>query len=126
FDAVVRRLRAAGFAADDLQVLGPSARKMNLVARLHGTGKRRPLILLGHLDVVAARRDDWSLDPFKLTERDGYFYGRGTEDMKSLVAMWVATLIRFKKEGHRADRDLILALTADEENGPDDGVVWLL
>jgi acetylornithine deacetylase/succinyl-diaminopimelate desuccinylase-like protein len=96
------------------------------VARLRGTGKQKPILLLGHLDVVAARRDDWSLDPFKLTEKDGYFYGRGTEDMKSLVALWVATVIRFKKEGYKPDRDLILALTADEENGPENGVVWLL
>jgi acetylornithine deacetylase/succinyl-diaminopimelate desuccinylase-like protein len=123
---VARRLRAAGWGKDEVQVFGPSPRKGNLVARLRGTGKRKPILLLGHLDVVAARRDDWSLDPFKLTEKDGYYYGRGTEDMKSLVALWVATLIRFKKEGYHPDRDLILALTADEENGPENGVVWLL
>jgi acetylornithine deacetylase/succinyl-diaminopimelate desuccinylase-like protein len=125
-DAVAKRLRAAGFAAADVKVLGPSARKGNLVARLRGTGKRKPIVLLGHLDVVAAKRDDWSLEPFKLTEKDGHFYGRGTEDMKSLVALWTATLLRFKKEGYRPDRDLILALTADEENGPENGVKWLL
>ena len=125
-EAVRRRLVAAGWSKKEIQVFGPSSKKGNLVARLQGTGKRKPLILLGHLDVVAARRDDWSLEPFKLTEKDGYFYGRGTEDMKSLVALWVATLIRFKKEGYRPDRDLILVLTADEENGPDNGVVWLL
>ena len=125
-EAVRRRLVAAGWSKKEIQVFGPSPKKGNLVARLPGTGKRKPLILLGHLDVVAARRDDWSLEPFKLTEKDGYFYGRGTEDMKSLVALWVATLIRFKKEGYRPDRDLILVLTADEENGPDNGVVWLL
>jgi acetylornithine deacetylase/succinyl-diaminopimelate desuccinylase-like protein len=125
-ELVARRLRAAGWAAGDVKVIGPSARKKNLVARLEGTGKRKPLLLLGHLDVVAARREDWSFDPFVLTERDGYFYGRGTEDMKSLVALWVASVIRFKKEGRRPDRDLILALTADEENGPENGVAWLL
>src|SRR5207248_886794 len=125
-EAVARRLRAAGWSKDEVQLFGPSPRKGNLVARLRGTGRRQPILLLGHLDVVAARRDDWSLDPFKLTEKDGYYYGRGTEDMKSLVALWVATLIRFKKEGYRPDRDLILALTADEENGPENGVVWLL
>jgi acetylornithine deacetylase/succinyl-diaminopimelate desuccinylase-like protein len=125
-EAVARRLRAAGWPSEDVQVFGPSPRKGNLVARLRGTGKRKPILLLGHLDVVAARKDDWSLDPFKLTERDGYYYGRGTEDMKSLVALWVATAIRFKKEGRALDRDLILALTADEENGPENGVVWLL
>jgi acetylornithine deacetylase/succinyl-diaminopimelate desuccinylase-like protein len=124
--AIARRLRAAGWPAKDVQVLGPSPRKGNLVARLHGSGKRRPVILLGHLDVVAARRDDWTLDPFKLTERDGYFYGRGTGDMKSLVALWVATALRFRREGKPLDRDLILALTADEENGNENGVKWLL
>jgi acetylornithine deacetylase/succinyl-diaminopimelate desuccinylase-like protein len=125
-EAVARRLRAAGWPAGDVQVLGPSPRKGNLVARLHGSGRRRPLLLLGHLDVVAARRDDWSLEPFKLTERDGYFYGRGTEDMKSLVAIWVATALRLRQEGRKLDRDLILALTADEENGTENGVSWLL
>lgn len=124
--AVAKRLRAAGWAADEVHVFGPSARKQNLVARLRGTGAKKPILLLGHLDVVDARRDDWSIEPFKLTEKDGYFYGRGTEDMKSLVALWVATVIRFKKEGRRLDRDLILALTADEENGPENGVRWLL
>jgi acetylornithine deacetylase/succinyl-diaminopimelate desuccinylase-like protein len=125
-EAVARRLRAAGWRKDEIQIFGPSPHKGNLVTRLRGTGRRKPLLLLGHLDVVAAKRDDWSLDPFKLTERDGYFYGRGTEDMKSLVALWVSTLIRFKKEGVRPDRDIILALTADEENGPENGVEWLL
>jgi acetylornithine deacetylase/succinyl-diaminopimelate desuccinylase-like protein len=125
-EAVARRLRAAGWPAEDVHVFGPSPRKGNLVARLRGSGRRRPLLLLGHLDVVTARRDDWSLEPFKLTERDGYFYGRGTDDMKSLVALWVATAIRFQREGRRLDRDLILALTADEENGPENGVIWLL
>jgi len=125
-EAIAKRLRAAGWGKDEIQVFGPSPKKGNLVARLRGTGKRKPIILLGHLDVVAARRDDWSMDPFKLTEKDGYYYGRGTEDMKSLVSLWVATLIRFKKDGYKPDRDLILALTADEENGPENGVVWLL
>ena len=125
-EAIAKRLRAAGWGKDEIQVFGHSPKKGNLVARLRGTGKRKPIILLGHLDVVAARRDDWSMDPFKLTEKDGYYYGRGTEDMKSLVSLWVATLIRFKKDGYKPDRDLILALTADEENGPENGVVWLL
>ena len=125
-EAIAGRLRAAGWGKEEIHVFGPSSRKGNLVARLRGTGKRKPIILLGHLDVVAARRDDWSMDPFRLTEKDGYYYGRGTEDMKSLVSLWVATLIRFEKEGYRPDRDLILALTADEENGPENGVVWLL
>jgi acetylornithine deacetylase/succinyl-diaminopimelate desuccinylase-like protein len=125
-EAVARRLRAAGWPEADVHVFGPSPRKGNLVARLHGTGKRRPLLLLGHLDVVAARREDWSLDPFKLTERGGYFYGRGTADMKSLAAIWVATALRLRREGRPLDRDLILALTADEEIGKENGVQWLL
>jgi acetylornithine deacetylase/succinyl-diaminopimelate desuccinylase-like protein len=123
---LARRLRAAGWPARDIQVLGPSPRKGNLVARLRGTGKRKPLLLLGHLDVVPAKREDWSLDPFKLTERDGYFYGRGTEDMKSLIALWMATAIRMRREGWPLDRDVILAFTADEENGTENGVKWLL
>jgi acetylornithine deacetylase/succinyl-diaminopimelate desuccinylase-like protein len=124
--AVAKRLRAAGLPAADVQVLGPSPRRGNLVARLRGTGRARPLLLLAHLDVVDAHRTDWTVDPFVLTERDGYFYGRGTQDDKSLAAIWVDTLIRLRREGARLDRDLILALTADEENGPENGVAWLL
>jgi acetylornithine deacetylase/succinyl-diaminopimelate desuccinylase-like protein len=125
-EAVAARLRAAGFPAADIQVLGPSPRKGNLVARLHGSGRERPLLLLAHLDVVDARRSDWSLDPFRFTEQGGYFYGRGTQDDKSLAALWISTMIRLRREGRRLDRDVILALTADEEAGPEDGVAWLL
>jgi acetylornithine deacetylase/succinyl-diaminopimelate desuccinylase-like protein len=125
-EAIARRLKAAGWPGQDLETLGPSPRKGNLVARLHGSGKRRPLMLLGHLDVVAARRDDWSLDPFKLTERDGYFYGRGTEDMKSLVTFWIDAALRLREEKRPLDRDIIIALTADEENGTENGVEWLI
>jgi acetylornithine deacetylase/succinyl-diaminopimelate desuccinylase-like protein len=125
-EAVARRLRAAGWPEAECKVFGPSARKGNLVARLRGSGKRPPLMLLGHLDVVEARRDDWSLDPFKLTEKDGYFYGRGSDDMKSLVALWVATVLRLRREAHPLDRDLLLVLTADEESGPENGMQWLL
>ena len=122
------RLKAAGFPAADVQVLGPNARKGNLVARLHGSGARRPLLLLAHLDVVEARKEDWSpdLDPFVFVERDGYFYGRGTSDDKAMAAIWVATLIRLKQEGFRPNRDIIVALTADEEGGGSNGVSWLL
>ena len=85
------------------------------------------LLLLAHLDVVEARREDWSVDPFTLLEKDGYFYGRGTGDDKAQAAIWVASLIRFKREGYRPSRDLIVALTADEEGGgPYNGVDWLL
>jgi len=124
--AMAQRLRDAGFPAADVVVLGPNDRKGNMVARLHGTGVHKPVLLIGHLDVVEARREDWTTDPFQFVERDGYYYGRGTQDMKSGDAIWVTTLIRFKREGYQPDRDLILALTADEEGGQSNGVDWLL
>src|SRR5579884_3847709 len=128
-EAVAARLRAAGFPDTDIFIGGAIPRKMNLVARYHGAGKRKPLLLLAHTDVVEAKREDWSpeFDPFKFTEKDGYYYGRGTADDKAQAAVWVATLIRFKREGFKPDRDIILALTADEEGGgPYNGVDWLL
>lgn len=127
--AMAARLKAAGYADEDVQVLVPAGapRKGNLVARLRGSGKGgRPLLLLAHLDVVEASRDDWSLDPFLLTEKDGYFYGRGTSDDKAMAAAWIANLIRYKREGFVPARDLIVALTADEETGTSNGVSWLL
>ncbi|HEV3275657.1 MAG TPA: M20/M25/M40 family metallo-hydrolase [Terriglobia bacterium] len=124
--AMAKRLLEAGFPPGDVQVLGPNPRKGNLVARLHGTGARKPILFICHTDVVEARREDWSLDPFKFTEKDGYFYGRGTEDIKEGDAILVTTFIRLKREGYRPDRDLILALTADEEGGTSNGVDWLL
>ena len=125
-EAMAARLRAGGFAADDVQVLGPNPKKQNLVARYRGTGSARPLLLLGHLDVVEARREDWSLDPFTFVERDGFFYGRGTSDMKDMDASWVANLLELKRQGYRPSRDIILALTADEESGDSNGAEWLL
>ena len=125
-EAMAARLKAAGFADADVQVLGPDPRKGNLVARLRGTGAKRPLLLLAHLDVVEAKREDWSFDPFVFREQDGYFYGRGTSDDKSMAAHFVANLIRLKAEGFRPERDLILALTADEEGGDFNGVDWLV
>jgi acetylornithine deacetylase/succinyl-diaminopimelate desuccinylase-like protein len=125
-DAVAARLKAAGFPAADVQVLGPDPRKGNLVARLRGTGAKRPLLLLAHLDVVEAKREDWSFDPFTFREQDGFFYGRGTSDDKSMAAHFVANLIRLKEEGFKPERDLILALTADEEGGTFNGVDWLV
>jgi acetylornithine deacetylase/succinyl-diaminopimelate desuccinylase-like protein len=125
-EAMARRLLDAGYAPGDVQVLGPSERKKNLVARLRGTGKHRPVLLIGHLDVVEARREDWTSDPFKFIEKDGFFYGRGTLDMKDGDAIMLASLIRLKKEGFRPSRDIILALTADEEGGSANGVDWLL
>jgi acetylornithine deacetylase/succinyl-diaminopimelate desuccinylase-like protein len=125
-EAVAQRFRAAGFPAADVSVLGPDERKKNLVVRLRGTGQRRPVLLIGHLDVVEARREDWSTDPFKLIEKDGYFYGRGTVDMKSGDAIMSVALLRLKQEGYRGSRDIILALTADEEDGCCNGVEWLV
>jgi acetylornithine deacetylase/succinyl-diaminopimelate desuccinylase-like protein len=127
-EAMAARLRAAGFAASDVQVLVPAPRKGNLVARLRGTGKRKPILLLAHTDVVDARREDWSVDPFKLTERDGYFYGRGTTDDKFMAAAFVANLIRYKQEGYTPERDIVVALEADEEIGDamGFGIRWLL
>jgi acetylornithine deacetylase/succinyl-diaminopimelate desuccinylase-like protein len=124
--AMARRLNAAGFPEADVQLAGANPRKLNLVARMHGSGKRKPLLLLAHLDVVEARREDWSLDPFVLTEKDGFFYGRGTGDDKAMAAIWIATLIRFRQEGFIPDRDLIVALTADEETGDSNGASWLV
>jgi acetylornithine deacetylase/succinyl-diaminopimelate desuccinylase-like protein len=126
-EAMAARLLAAGFPAADIQVLGPRPERANLVARLRGTGARKPILLIAHLDVVEANRADWSTDPFRFVEKDGYFYGRGTIDVKDGVAILVANFIRWRKEGYRPDRDLILALTANEETGgPENGVAWLL
>lgn len=124
--AMAKRLLDAGFPASDVQVLGPNDRKGNLVARLHGTGVHRPVLLIGHLDVVEARREDWTTDPFQFVEKDGYFYGRGTQDMKDGDAILITTFVRLKREGYKPDRDIILALTADEEGGKSNGVDWLL
>jgi acetylornithine deacetylase/succinyl-diaminopimelate desuccinylase-like protein len=125
-EAMARRLREAGFPDSDIQILGPNDRKKNLVVRLHGTGKHKPILLIGHLDVVEARREDWTTDPFKFVEKDGRFYGRGTQDMKNGDAIMMATLIRLKKERFQPSRDIILALTADEESGDSNGPDWLL
>src|SRR5258705_9502937 len=114
-EAMAARLRTAGLSESDVQVFTPAPRKGNLVARLRGTGARKPILLLAHLDVVEARREDWSVDPFKLIEKDDYFYGRGTADDKFMAAAFVANLIRYKQGGYKPDRDIILALENDEE-----------
>ncbi len=125
--AVTKRLNAAGFPAADIKQLGPTPTKGGLVARLRSAHPtKKPLLLLAHLDVVEAKREDWSVDPFKLLEQDGFFYGRGTLDDKAMAALFIANLITMKRDGTKTDRDVILALTADEEGGPDNGVDWLL
>ena len=125
-EAMAQRFRDAGFPNADIHVLGPNERKKNVVVRLYGSGKHKPVLLIGHLDVVEARREDWTTDPFKFVEQEGYFYGRGTSDMKDGDAIMSATLIRMKKEGYVPSRDIILAMTADEEGGTSNGVDWLI
>jgi acetylornithine deacetylase/succinyl-diaminopimelate desuccinylase-like protein len=128
-EAMAARLRAAGFPQEDVQVLGPIPNKRNMVARLHGRDHNaKPILFIGHLDVVQALKQDWApnLDPFKLNEIDGYFYGRGTSDIKEGDTFLVTSFIRLKQEGWVPPRDLILALTADEEGGDYNGVQWLL
>ena len=127
-EAMAARLKAAGFSDPDVQVFTPAPRKGNLVARLRGNGSRKPILLLAHLDVVEAKREDWSVDPFKLIEKDGYFYGRGSWDDKFMAAVFVANLIRYRQEGYKPDRDIVVALEADEEILDVDavGMQWLL
>ena len=127
--AMAKRFLDAGFAREDVQLLAPEAHpnKANLVVRLRGQGKDKPLLYLGHLDVVEAKPEDWNFNPFVLTEQDGWLYGRGVIDMLGQDAAMAAALIRLKQEGYLAQRDIILALTADEEAGGDaNGVNWLL
>jgi acetylornithine deacetylase/succinyl-diaminopimelate desuccinylase-like protein len=125
-EAMAARLRASGFRENDVIVAGPSDRKKNLVARYHGSGQKKPILFLGHLDVVEALRSDWTTNPFELVEKDGFFYGRGTQDMKEGDAILMMAFLRLKREGFVPNRDLILALTADEEGGTANGVDWLL
>ncbi|MCU1249870.1 MAG: Acetylornithine deacetylase [Edaphobacter sp.] len=127
-EAMRKRLLDAGFPAADLIILGPNPRKGNLVARLRGRpgSTLKPVLLLCHTDVVEAKREDWTTDPFVFTEKDGFFYGRGTQDMKDSDAAMVMAFLRMKRENYVPDRDLILALTADEEGGKSNGVDWLL
>src|SRR5215468_445009 len=125
-ESVASRFKAAGFPASDIFVGGVIPTKANVVVRYHGAGARKPILLLAHIDVVEAKREDWSFDPFVLLEKDGYFYGRGTVDDKAQAAVWVATLLRFKRENYKPDRDMILALTADEESGGHNGLDWVL
>jgi acetylornithine deacetylase/succinyl-diaminopimelate desuccinylase-like protein len=127
-EAMAARLRAAGFVDDDVQMFSPAPRKGNLVARLRGSGARKPILLLAHIDVVPANRDDWTVDPFKLTEQDGYFYARGSGDDKYMAAAFISNLIRYKQEGYKPDRDIVVALETDEEILDHDalGIQWLI
>jgi len=125
-EVVAARLRGAGVPAADIAQLGPSPTKGNLVARLHGSGAEKPLVLLAHLDVVEAKREDWSVDPFVLLEQDGYFYGRGTLDDKAMAAIFTTLFLRLASDHTPLRRDVVLALTADEEAGNENGVEWLL
>jgi acetylornithine deacetylase/succinyl-diaminopimelate desuccinylase-like protein len=125
--AMAARLRAAGFADSDVVVTEHAPRKGNLVARLRGRASgKKPILLLSHLDVVEAKPEDWTLPPFSFIEREGTFYGRGVADDKDEGAMHLAIIMRLKEEGFVPDRDIIVALTADEEGGPANGVEWLL
>jgi acetylornithine deacetylase/succinyl-diaminopimelate desuccinylase-like protein len=128
-EAAASRLKAAGFPDSDIHVGGAIDKKANLVVRYHGTGaqNKKPILLLAHTDVVEARPEDWTMDPFVLSEKEGFFYGRGTGDDKAQAAVWIANLIQYKKEGFKTDRDIIVALTADEEGGgPYSGINWLI
>src|SRR2546430_13181938 len=129
-EAMAARLRAGGLAAQDVQVIVPPGgpKKGNLVARYRGTGAKKPVMLLGHLDVVEAKREDWQRDPFKLVEENGYFYARGAADDKAMVAVFIANLIRYRQEGYRPGRDVILVATCAEEIVPSNfsGIVYLL
>jgi acetylornithine deacetylase/succinyl-diaminopimelate desuccinylase-like protein len=124
--AMQKRFLDAGFPAGDVQLFTPKPDKGDLVVRYHGKGARKPLLLLAHLDVVAALRSDWTTDPFKLVEKDGYYYARGSGDDKAMASIFVANMLRMKREGYVPDRDIILALTADEEGGNMNGAEWLV
>jgi acetylornithine deacetylase/succinyl-diaminopimelate desuccinylase-like protein len=123
-----KRFLEAGFPPEDVHLVGPDSSKQNLVVcfRAAGAADKRPVLFLCHMDVVQALRSDWSTDPFQFIEKDGYFYGRGTQDMKDSDAALVATFLRLHREGYRPKRDFILALTADEEGGKFNGAAWLV
>jgi acetylornithine deacetylase/succinyl-diaminopimelate desuccinylase-like protein len=125
-EAMAARLRSAGFPDRDIQVIGPDQQHKNMVLRYRGTGKLKPVLFICHLDVVEALREDWTDDPFTFLEKDGYFYGRGTTDVKNDDASLITNVIRLKKEGYMPNRYIIIALTADEEMGNANGVNWLI
>jgi len=126
--AMQKRFLDAGFPAEDVHLLGPDPNKQNLVVRMRASGSptQKPVLFLCHIDVVEALSSDWSTNPFAFVEKDGFFYGRGTQDMKESDAALVATFLRLHREGYKPRRDLILALTADEEGGKFNGAAWLV
>ena len=128
-DAITARLLGGGFTKADIHVLPEEKypNQVSVVVRYHGKGKGKPILWNCHIDIVDARPEDWTLPPFKFTEKDGYFYGRGTSDMKDQDAAVLATLLRLKKEGFVPDRDIIVAFTADEEGDwAQDGMRYLM
>jgi acetylornithine deacetylase/succinyl-diaminopimelate desuccinylase-like protein len=127
-EAMAAFLKKGGFPAADLHVISTGPRKGNLVARLRGDGTRKPILLLAHIDVVPAGSDKWTYDPFKFTEADGYFHGRGVIDDKAMASIFVANMLEYAREGFKPQRDIILALTTDEElaRSPHNGIKWLL
>ena len=128
-EAMAARFRAAGFPDADVKVLIPPGKptKGNLVVRYRGrAGGAKPILLLAHLDVVAALRGDWPRDPFTLHEENGFFFARGASDDKAMASIFVANLLRMKAQGVTPSRDIVLALTADEEGGDANGAEWLV
>src|SRR5277367_1964910 len=128
-ERIAAHLKAAGFADKDVTLFSAPdhPKEGGLVAILAGGSKTaKPMLLLGHLDVVEAKREDWTRDPFALIEENGYFYGRGAADMKAMDATWVDALMRFKKDGYRPKRTIKLALTCGEETtNAFNGAQWL-
>lgn len=127
-EAMQKRFIDAGFKPEDVTLIGPDARKQNLVVRIRAAAQstEKPVLFLCHMDVVEALRADWHTDPFQFVEKDGYYYGRGTQDMKDSDAALVATFLRLHREGYKPRRDILLALTADEEGGKFNGAAWLV
>jgi acetylornithine deacetylase/succinyl-diaminopimelate desuccinylase-like protein len=124
--AIAARLTKAGFPAGDIKIVERNPRQGNVIFRLRGTGKLKPILLLAHIDVVNAKKEDWTFDPFKFTESDGYYYGRGTTDDKAMAAIFIANLIRYRKEGFVPDHDIIVCLSTDEEDVGLNGIEWLI
>jgi acetylornithine deacetylase/succinyl-diaminopimelate desuccinylase-like protein len=127
-EAAAAFLTKGGFPVGDVQVISTGARKGNLVARLRGDGTRKPILLLAHIDIVPPGSEGWTYEPFKLIEADGYFHGRGVIDDKAMAAIFVANMLEYAREGLKPQRDIILALTTDEElaRSPHNGIKWLL